>query len=319
MKHFFTFGLALLLLVMQPVLALADKATPEALLKGHTSTAIALAFSPDGTRLASAGDDGQFKIWDIAAGKEVAGIEGAATHKNEVRFTPDGKTAITVGAQSCVLVIDVASGKAKPSIAVEKLPGGVTALDLSPDGKTVAIVGRSALRLYDLQSGASKAEYEVHNLYAVNSVAFSPDGARVATAATDKASLVIDIATAKVVTSYDLESKGEIVLFSRDGKSLITNTSDQVIRVFDIHANQVQKLTEVGGPFHTLALSSDGKMLIASTGGLGPVTISLAGGKVYADAYGGNDYLKSAAMSPDGKWLAGGTNGGAICLWKASH
>jgi WD40 repeat protein len=89
--------------------------------------------------------------------------------------------------------------------------------------------------------------------------------------------------------------------------------------VFDIQANQVRKLTETGGPFHTLALSSDGKMLVASAGGLGPVTISLADGKVSADTYGGDDYLKSAAMSPDGKWLAGGTNRGAICLWKATN
>src|SRR5450631_2892228 len=118
MKDLFTFGLSLLLLMMQPMTAQADKAMPSAKLIGHTSTVIALAFSPDGSKLASAGDDGLFKIWDVAAKKELASISGAATHQNEVRFTPDGRTAVTVGADSCVLVMDVDGGKAKTRIAV---------------------------------------------------------------------------------------------------------------------------------------------------------------------------------------------------------
>ena len=63
------------------------------------------------------------------------------------------------------------------------------------------------LRLYDL-AGTAKFEFKVHKSYAVPSVAFSPDGARIATASTDNTALLIDIATGKVLRTFNLEPAG---------------------------------------------------------------------------------------------------------------
>jgi WD40 repeat protein len=319
MKHSFTFGLALLLPLLQPMLAIADKAMPDTTLTGHTSSVIALAFSPDGTRLASAADDGLFKIWDLSTKKEVFSLDGVLHNRNQVRFSPDGQTVIRLGTQNNVLVIDAKSGKAKPPISITGLPGGPAALDLSPDGKTVAIVGRSTLRFYDLAGSAMKASYEVHKLYAVTAVAFSHDGSRVATASTDNSAMVIDIATAKVVGSFNLELKGDAVLFSRDNKTLITNSTDQIIRSFDIASGQSQKLLEKNVSFLTIDLSRDGKSLVLGGTGRAPWLLSLADGKLTDAAYDSEDLTRSAALSPDGKWLAGGGNGGSIFLWKVAN
>ncbi len=223
----------------------------------------------------------------------------------------------TPALKTSVLVVNASTGKLSGSISIANLPGGPAALNLSPDGTTIAVVGRSTLRLIDLATGAAKLDYEVHKLYAVASVAFSPDGARIATASTDNTSLVIDIATGKVLRTFDLELKGEQVVFSRDGKTVLASSSDQVLRSFSIETGEGRKLIDKGVPFHTLTVSKDGKLLVLSGTGRAPWLLSLPDGKLTSDAFDSEDRVMSATISPDGKWIAGGANEGDIYLWKA--
>ena len=60
-----------------------------ATLKGHTSAAVAVAFSPDSKTLASASYDGTLKLWDMTTGKERATL---GEYSGCVAFSPDGKT-----------------------------------------------------------------------------------------------------------------------------------------------------------------------------------------------------------------------------------
>ena len=308
---------ALLLLAPHPPAALADKAPPDVTLSGHKSAVFAVAFSPDGKRLASAADDGLLKIWDPAAGKELFSFEGVKNNKNQVRFTPDGKAVVALGSEHNLVFLDVETGKPRKPIAVADLPGGPVAFDLSPDGKTAAVVGWGTLRLYDLAGGAPKGAYEVHKGYQASAVAFSADGARLATAGSDNTALLLDVAGGRVVRTIQLGAKGEAVAFSHDGKSLFVVANDMVLRSFDVEGGEVRKLVAKGVPVLTLAASADGKMLVLGGTGRGPWLLSLPEGTLTDGAYDSEDRVKSAAVSPDGKWFAGGANEGAVYLWKA--
>jgi WD40 repeat protein/tetratricopeptide (TPR) repeat protein len=66
-------------------------------LVGHTSGILGLAFSPDGTRLASSSDHGAAKIWDLASGRELFALEGHSNAINSIKFSADGRHLATAG------------------------------------------------------------------------------------------------------------------------------------------------------------------------------------------------------------------------------
>ena len=59
-------------------------------LDGHANWVMGVAFSPDGTRLASAGADQTVRIWDPARGREVLSLRGPRDRVDGVAFSPDG-------------------------------------------------------------------------------------------------------------------------------------------------------------------------------------------------------------------------------------
>ena len=56
-----------------------------------------MAFSPDGKRLASAGQDETVKVWDAGTGQEILTLKGHTEHVTSVAFSPDGKRLASAG------------------------------------------------------------------------------------------------------------------------------------------------------------------------------------------------------------------------------
>jgi WD40 repeat protein len=97
-----------------------------------------LAFSPDGSQLASAHDNTNIYVWDTAAGRLKFKVSDLLMAPFAVCFTPDGKSIATGGADRAVHLIDARTGKVRQSFPAEKFP--IVAIQVSPDGASAATV-----------------------------------------------------------------------------------------------------------------------------------------------------------------------------------
>jgi len=160
--------------------------------------------SPDGQTLATVGDDHLIRIWNVKDGRRSAKLAG---HRRWVRcaaFSPDGQTLITAGDDRKVMIWDAATYQLK-----RELQGQLQAYGLaySPKGERIAVVGfANQLRFYDPQGQpAGELACACRDMRAV---AFSPDGARLASGAsgpTDNSVLVWDVSQVTAVATLAAE------------------------------------------------------------------------------------------------------------------
>jgi WD40 repeat protein/serine/threonine protein kinase len=273
-----------------------------------------VAFSPDGKRLASADFDRTIKVWDTASGQELPMLKGHTDVVLSVAFSPDGKRLASASADGTIKVWDTASGQELRKL--EGHTGRVKCVAFGPDGRLASASGDDGtIRVWDVTSGKELPMLRRHT-GAVHSVAFSADGRRLASAGWDQPIKVWDTASGK----EPLQLKGHTgvvwsVAFSADG-TLASASGDQTIRVWDMASGQeVRTLKGHTGSVESVAFSPDGSRLAsASLDG----TIKVWGtfsGQEWRTLKGHTTRVRGVAFSPDGRRLASASLDGMIKVW----
>lgn len=163
----------------------ADRVEQLTVLRVHTDFVMSVAFSPDGTLLASSSRNTTRhtgRLWDIATGEEHTVLEHGLPYYsggNTVAFSPDGTTLAIAGEDDEVWLWDTATEQERAVLQ------GVYMTDLtfSPDGATLATssIDSWAVQLWDTVTWQERAVLP-GDTGAVRSVAFSPDGTLLASA-----------------------------------------------------------------------------------------------------------------------------------------
>jgi WD40 repeat protein len=272
-----------------------------------------VAFSPDGTLLASGSNDHTVKLWDVQTGEVKRPLAGHDFIVGAVAFSPDGQTLVSGAWDDTVKLWDVNSGRLKTTI---KTSNGVFAVAVSPDGKLLATGGRSNehpennLELWEMPTGKPRGLLKGHT-DAVFSLAFSADGSILASGSSDNTVKLWDPQTGTVKRTVTGQPSGGTVprlAFSPHGTLLAIAGLDpnDDIQLFDM-ASGASRLIE-GSFGYSLAFSPDGKTVAVGANGAGQIELlDVVSGTLKRKLKGPRGVVASLVFSPDGLTLASGS------------
>ncbi|HEY2159426.1 MAG TPA: protein kinase [Isosphaeraceae bacterium] len=197
----------------------------------------------------------------------------------------------------------------------------VLALAASPDGKTFATGSEDGVvRILDVASRKVIRELKGHSA-PVRSVAYSPSGAALASAASDQAKgragevIIWTVADGRPTSQENLKVRFPLALaFAPDGKAFAVSGWDGATRLRHLSSGSITTLHDSQGrPARALAFAPDGKSL-ASGGDDGTIEIWKPEGGRVRTLPGNGQPIAALTFAPDGKTLAAGAGRSVILL-----
>ena len=321
------------------------------------SSVAELALAPDETTIVSMGDE--VIAWDAATGKErwraelrELGLDppGAAYGVRALAFSRDGSRFYTPGRLNDVVIWETSTGRRQvltvvapdglagaPHRLADLAQGAGRSVDITPDGRKLALGRSSGLIVCDLQG---KGLYAVANavpddLPKVDSKdrltfsghytlgRFSPEGKRLAVVKSDRPEEIrlYESETGRELRTVALASRLVRLAFSPDGKQIATTERDSAVRLYDVETgnrawSHVVPLTDPYENYTSaVSFSPDGKILAAGATDNRIYLINPSTGDDVAQLAGHAWYPWALAFSSDSKVLYSSGWDPAIRRW----
>ena len=287
----------------------------------------AVAFAPDGRTLATTGADQKVHTWGVGKGEPFEVFTQSGQPAHALHYRPDGSIT-TVSNDGKVRLwdatarwpLDKSFGSA---VGESRIIDRVTALDFSPDGKTLASGGGDPSRsgevlLWDLV--ASKLRLNLSGIHSdsVLDIDFSPDGTHIATAAADKFVKVTDVAKGSVVRTFEGHTHHVMgVSWRRTGREILSSGADKDLKYWNFEngdrlgkgggfKKEVTTVHFIGTGTEAIATSAEGKVSVVRSGS------NINQASSFPNV---TKYVHAADVTPDGKILAAGGQDGILRIW----
>lgn len=156
----------------------------------------------------------------------------------------------------------------------------------------------------------------------VNDVAFSPDGTWIACASDDQTVRIADVATRRILHTFEGHTDVTSVAFSPDGKWIVSGDRDKTLRIWDAsERSDVPLMTLTGHDdwVTDVAFSPDGQWIVSGSKDTTVKVWDATTGQLRWTLEGHDGAVTSVAVSPDGKWIVSGGAHGLLAVWDATE
>jgi len=272
----------------------------------HAERIESLAFSPDGTKLASCGDE-VVKLWDVQSKEVTTTFWGHTQPVFAVDFSPDASLLVSGGKDKVVKLWNVEDGREIKTLYNHWDP--VKSVAFSPDGNLVASASKdTTIKVWNIKEDRETATLRGHG-GEILSLAFSPDGTTLVSAGCDKSVRFWDLERKAVAATF-MEHPVNVtsVAFSPNGKIAASAETGGDVKLWSLDKkDMVHTVSLPGFKVTAAAFSPDGKTVAVGTFApkLVPVLlIDAVTGDVLSHLMKHGGRVRDLDFSPDGAFLA---------------
>ena len=281
--------------------------------------ASSIAFSPDGSLVATGDSNGEIHILRVSDKQHLATYIGHVDWIQAIAFSPDGKFLASGSSDRTIRLWDLNTHQSL--CVLQGHTGRVWSVTFSFDGKLLASSSNDCtIGLWNVVNRQCLHIFQGHTDHVI-SVAFSPNGQMIASGSNDQTVRLWDLRSYQCLHIFQGHTSSiHSVAFSPNGQMIASGSDDQTVRLWDFRSYQCLHLLQGHiGKVWSVAFSPDGQML--ATGGRDR-TIRLWDLNNYQclHIFQGHTWsVRSVAFSPDGQTLVSGSDDQTVRLWNVKN
>jgi len=287
---------------------------------GHSSIVLTVAWSPNGTQIASGSGDNTVQVWSSADGKLLFTYKGHTNRVHAVAWSSDGKRIASGSSDNTVQVWNAEGGSHITTYSGHT--HGVNTIAWSSDGKRIASGSNdNTVQVWNAEDGSHITTYSSHN-NAINAVTWSPDNIHIASGAYDKTVQVWNAINGSNLIIYRGHTdRVTAVPWSFDGSLIASGSYDKTIQVWNT-TNKKLLLTYNGHTAPVLAVvwspNVKRQQIVSASADHTVQVWSVSGGKIFTYKN-HTDQVIAVAWSPDSKQVASGGADHTVRIWNVDQ